>query len=61
MLVYSMDTCVSVVTSSASMAELTIVIVTVCASVIRPEIVALSGITPSSLLVGTLKTTIKIE
>ena len=58
MLVCSMDTCVSVATSLASMAEPTIAIVTVCALVIRPEIVALSGIIPSSLLVRTLKATI---
>jgi len=51
MLVCSMDICVSVVISSASMDELTIATVTVCASVTRLEIVALSGIIPSSLLV----------
>lgn len=62
MLDYSMDTCVSVVTSSGSMAEPTIAIATVCALVIRLEIVALSGIIPSFLLVRTLKTTrVKIE
>lgn len=58
MLVYSMDTCVSVVTSLASMAEPTIATVTVCALVIRLGIVALSGITPSSLLVRTLIATL---
>lgn len=54
MLVCSMDICVSVVISSASMDELTIATVTVCASVTRLEIVALSGIIPSSLLVRAL-------
>ena len=53
MLVCSMDTCVSVVTSSASTAEPTIATVTVCALAIRLEIVDLSGIIPSSLLVRT--------
>ena len=53
---FSMDTCVSVVTSSASTDELMIATVTVCALVIRLDIVALSGIIPSSLLVSTLKT-----
>ena len=53
MLVCSMDTCVSVVTSSASTDEPTIETVTVCALVIRLDIVALSGIIPSSLLVRT--------
>lgn len=53
-----MDTCVFVVTGLASMAEPTIEIVTVCALEIRLDIVALSGIIPSSLLVRTLKATI---
>jgi len=57
-LVCSMDTCVFVVTGLASMAEPTIEIVTVCALEIRLDIVALSGIIPSSLLVRTLKATI---
>ena len=43
MLDCSMATCVSVVTSSESMARLMIAIVTVYALVIRLEIVALSG------------------
>lgn len=56
MLDCSMGTCVSVVTSSESMAELKIAIVTVYALVTRLEIVELSGIIRSFLLVSTLKT-----
>lgn len=50
-----MVTCVSVVTSLASMAELTTSIVTVYVLVIRQEIVELSGIIPSFLSVSLLR------
>lgn len=55
MLDCSMVTCVSVVTSLASMAELTTSIVTVYVLVIRQEIVELSGIIPSFLSVSLLR------